>query len=171
MAKKKRNLKAQLTSLIVVGEGPHDKAFLKHMQKLYDGNTGQKVKIDSADGGSPYDIINSTDRKHKHAAFDRRFILMDSDVTIRQQDWTLANNKRIEIITSEPICLEGMLLEVLNRRAPDNAQACKRTLHPELSGPATQPDSYAELFPKPVLDETPKQQIQRLKEVISNGTA
>jgi hypothetical protein len=171
MAKKKRNLRAKLTTLIVVGEGPHDKAFLKHMQKLYDGDTGQKVTIDSADGGSPYNIINSTDRKYKHAAFNRRIILMDSDVTIRQQDRDLARKNKIEIITSEPLCLEGMLLEVLKRRVPATAQACKAALHPDLSGHPTQPESYSELFPKPVLDITPKQQIQRLKEVISNGTA
>jgi len=50
----KRNRKVKLSSLIVVGEGPHDKAFINHMKDLYDNRTsGQKVKVESADGGSP----------------------------------------------------------------------------------------------------------------------
>jgi len=39
MSGKKKHLK--LASLIIVGEGPHDKAFLLHMKDLYDSrNTG-----------------------------------------------------------------------------------------------------------------------------------
>ena len=53
MAKKQRRI--QCSSLIVVGEGPHDKAFINHMKSLYDSrNTGQTVKVESAMGRFPF---------------------------------------------------------------------------------------------------------------------
>ncbi len=82
---KKKSRRVKLASLIVVGEGAHDKAFINYMKSLYDGETGQIVKVDSADGGSPKDIIKTTDRKYKHTAYDRRYILMDSDVPIKSR--------------------------------------------------------------------------------------
>ncbi|WP_250656067.1 hypothetical protein [Alkalimarinus coralli] len=165
---KRKGRKVKLASLIIVGEGPHDKAFLNHMKRLYDGDTGQTVKVDSADGGSPADIIKTTDRKYKHAAYDRRYILMDSDVTIRQQDRDRARKLKIQLVISEPICLEGMLLEVLGQKAPDNNDSCKAKLHPQLCGPPTNHNSYSECFPKLVLDKTNKEQIVTLRQIIAN---
>ena len=130
---KKKSRSVKLASLIVVGEGAHDKAFISHMKSLYDGETGQTVKVDSADGGSPKDIIKTTDRKYKHTAYDRRYTLMDSDVPITQQDRDSARKLKIQLILSEPVCLEGMLLEVLGQRAPNTAASCKASLHPQLS--------------------------------------
>jgi hypothetical protein len=168
MAKRKKLHRVKRATLIIVGEGAHDKAFLNHMKQLYDGETGQAVKVDSADGGSPGNIIQTTNRKYKHADYDRRFILMDADVTIQQQDRDSARKFNIELIISTPVCLEGMLLEVLGQRSPDTSDACKRSLHPSLSGPPTRRDSYAVLFPKQVLDDTKKEQIVLLRNTISN---
>lgn len=78
MARKiKRSL---LSTLIIVGEGTHEKAFLSHLKTLYSANTNQKVKIDSADGGSPQDIVKTAVKKSRHIEYDRKFILMDSDI-------------------------------------------------------------------------------------------
>ena len=40
--------KALLSTVIIVGEGVHEKAFLSYLKELYSFNTGQKVKIDLA---------------------------------------------------------------------------------------------------------------------------
>ena len=167
MPRKRRQVKR--ATLIVVGEGPIEKAFIRHMKNLYDGqNTGQVVKVDSADGGSPADIIKTTVRKYSHAEYDRRYVLMDSDVNIRQQDYDAARKAKIDLIVSRPVCLEGMLLDVLGLPVPDTNASCKAALHPQLSGPPTQADSYAEKFPKPVLDAISKEQIVKLRKSISN---
>jgi len=144
MAKKIRRIK--LSSLIVVGEGPHDGAFLSHMKDLYDSRlTDQKVKIASADGGSPKDILNTV-IKNRHIAYDRKFVLMDSDVALTQKDRELAKRNKIVIYHSEPICLEGMLLDILNENIPATNKACKASLHPKLSGLPTEKSSYSDLF-------------------------
>lgn len=171
MAKKVRqNRRIQQTTLIIVGEGSHEKAFLSHMKVMYDlRNSGQKVKIIKGDGGSPYDVINSTIKKSSHAAYDFKFILMDNDVPIKQQDYDLAKNQNIEILLSEPLCLEGMLLEVIDLKPLNTAEACKKLLHPLLSGKPTEPYSYETLFTKTVLDKTKKLTIVRLKNILSNA--
>jgi len=170
MAKRKPP-KPKLTVLIV-GEGPHDKAFLNHMKSIYDGReTGQKVTVGSADGGSPSDIIKSTLRKRHHAHFDRRFILMDSDVGISHKDRKRAKSAGIELVISSPVCLEGMLLEILGEASFDTNQGCKDALHPQLSGRPTAAKSYAEKFTKPILDGSGKDQIITLRNVIGNTEA
>ena len=167
--KKRRGRRTQLATLIVVGEGPHDQAFINHMKELYDHReTGQKVKVESADGGSPQDIIRYVVKK-KHIDYDRRVILMDSDIPLQPQDEVEARKSKITIIQSTPHCLEGMLLDILGEKSPVNSQACKARLHPRLNGSPAAKESYASLFPKPVLDRTPKQQIVELRTIISNG--
>lgn len=154
--------------MIVVGEGPHDKAFINHLKDLYDNrNTGQKVKIESADGGSPRDILKSA-LKNKHADYDKKYVLMDSDIAVTQQDRDFARKHKIEIIQSTPWCLEGMLLDALGERVPDGNEACKRKLHPMLAGTPTDKNSYRSLFPKEVVDESESEQLIILRELLSN---
>jgi len=164
----KRNRKLKLSSLIVVGEGPHDKAFINHLKDLYDlRNTGQRVKVESADGGSPRDILKSV-LKNMHADFDKKYVLMDSDVVVTQQDRDFARKNKIEIIQSTPCCLEGMLLDALGEQVPSGNEACKRKLHPMLAGVPSDKISYGNLFPKEFVDHSGKEQLVTLRELLSN---
>ncbi|MGO0308785.1 hypothetical protein ACTL6P_19720 [Endozoicomonas acroporae] len=63
-----------------------------------------------------------------------------------------------------------MLLDISGEKIPVNSQACKAKLHPRLNGSPVDKESYASLFPKPVLDQTPKPQIVELRTVISNSS-
>jgi hypothetical protein len=164
----KKNRRVKLSSLIVVGEGPHDKAFINHMKDIYDHRTSeQKVKVESADGGSPKDILRAV-VKNMHAEYDRKSVLMDSDIAISQQNRDFARKHQIEIIQSAPWCLEGMLLDAINKGVPDGNEACKRKLHPLLSGPPTKKASYKELFSKNIIDDSIKEQLIRLRKLLSN---
>jgi hypothetical protein len=66
MAKKKiRN--QQQTTLIIVGEGEHEQAFLQHMKSIYNNRlSGKKVTLDFAGGGSPHDVIKYTVKQTQH---------------------------------------------------------------------------------------------------------
>jgi len=114
-------------------------------------NTGQKIKIVTADGGSPKDIIRSA-FKNKQTDYDRRYVLMDSDISLSAQDRKIAQRNKVTIIQSTPICLEGMLLEVLGQTPPNTNEQCKAMLHPQLSGKPTEKSSYSQKFTKTVLD-------------------
>ncbi|TBR37399.1 RloB domain-containing protein [Marinomonas agarivorans] len=166
MAKKNRRVK--LSSLLIVCEGPHDKAFINHLKDLYDNrNTGQKVKVESADGGSPRDILKSAS-KNKHADYDKKYVLMDSDIPVTQQDWDFARNHKIEIIQSTPCCLEGMLLDALGEQVPDGNSACKGKFHSMLEGAPTEKKSYSIRFSKEIVDGSEKEQLVTLRKLLSN---
>ena len=163
MASKRKPL---LSTLIIVGEGPVEKAFLSYLKELYAQNSGQKVKIDAADGGSPENIVKKTIGKTKHADYDRKFILMDSDIEISDKIRATARKANIEIIQSEPLCLEGMLLDLLGLKVPSTNQKCKDLLHPKLSGAATAKDSYKSLITKEILQSSSIEQIQDLIKIM-----
>jgi len=166
--KKIRRIK--LATLLIVGEGVHEKAFLQHMKLLYDGENDQAVKVDAASGGSPIEVIDETIRKYNHADYSRKVILLDEDVVIRQQDRDKARKNKIELIVSAPVCLEGMLLEILGCKVAEFSSAadCKKQLHPMLTAEPTKSTSYARLFTKEVLDSATKEQVIRLKILICN---
>ena len=167
----KKNRRVALTALIIVGEGPHDKAFINHLKDLYDNrNTGQTVKVESATGGSPRSILMSA-LKHKHVDYVKKCVLMDSDVTITQQDRDFAKTNHIEIIESKPCCLEGMLLKTLGENVPNGNHACKAKLHPMLAGEATNKASYSKLFTKDVIDKAKESALVTLRQRLSNSTS
>jgi len=168
MARKRQVLKA---TLLIVGEGAHEKAFLQYLKSLYDHReSGQTIKVDAASGGSPIEIIDDTIRKNNHAEYDRKVILLDTDVVIKQQDRDKARKHKIELIESTPICLDGMLLDLLghNISATSSATDCKHRLHALLNGDPTSIASYSALFPINILNATTKPQIQRLISLLKN---
>ena len=166
-----RRKKAQpkLKTLIIYGECPCDKVFLEHMKQIYDGReSGQRVNIDSADGGSPEHIIETVVRNSRHTEYDRCYILLDSDIPITQEDRKKAGKNKIELVESAPHCLEGMLLDVLGQPIPANSKACKKVLCPKLDGKPTERKAYSALFSRQVLDNTEKEQIVILRNIIGN---
>lgn len=164
----RRNKKVVVTTLIIVGEGACEKAFLGHLKQLFSNNTNQKVKVDSADGGSPYDIVNTTVKKTRHIAYDKKYILIDSDIVIDEKTKKLAKENNIQIIESMPLCLEGMLLNVLGQKVPLTSVQCKNILHPQLSGAPTDKDSYGTLFTKNVLENSSVSSINELVDIMKN---
>lgn len=170
MAKKKTTKKIQQTTLFVMGEGEGDKAFLEHFKSLYnERNSGKKIKLDHAGGGSPHNVIKYTQKVTQHIEYDNIYILIDSDVMVKNDDLKIADEKGFVILYSTPICLEGMLLKVLNQPIPHTNDECKRVLYPQLSGNPTQKESYLPLFNKPVLDNSNHNTIVQLKEIFSKN--
>jgi len=170
MARASKKRRVKLATLLVVGEGLAEKAFIEHMKGLYSQNTGQKVTVKGEGGGSPSVMIFNVLKNYQHAKYDRVILMLDEDVPITAQDEAKARRNNITLIVSSPVCLEGMLLSILEQVIPFGASssACKDLLHPQLSGSATRKESYSNLFPKPLLDRTEKAQIVSLRELLSN---
>ena len=170
MAKRNKARSVNHTTLLVMGEGEHDKAFVNHMKGIYySRGSGVKITVRFSGGGSLHDIIKDTVKKTRHESYDSTYILMDKDVTIKQQDFDIANKQGISILLSKPLCLEGMLLNILNERVPNTSIKCKELLHPKLSGHPIYPDSYSPLFDKPVLDASTHETIHSLRSLIQKG--
>jgi len=164
----KRIKKVVVPTLLIVGEGACEKAFLSHLKQLFSNNINQRVKVDSADGGSPYKIVYTTIKKTKHTKYNKKYILMDSDIVIDQKTKKLAKDNNINIIESTPICLEGMLLGVLGEKIPSRPDECKNSLYDKLSGPATDKNSYGSLFTKGLLENSNVISIKKIVSVMKN---
>lgn len=150
-----------------MGEGEQDKAFLSHMKGIYhERGYGSKITLDFSSGGSPHDIIKDTVKKSLHVGYDQKFILMDRDVPVNQQDIKAAKNSGIKILYSKPLCLEGMLLNVLGQNIPHTAQKCKSASHLQLSDSPARSKSYEPLFAKPVLDQSTHATIKQLRSLL-----
>ena len=153
-------------TLLVIGEGAHELAFLKHLKAIF-GSSELEITIDASNGGSPYDVINTAVKYRHGATFDRRAVLLDSDIVLTAQATKLAQSHGVEVIQSSPVCFEGMLLQILDRTPPQTSPLCKAELHPLLNGHPTQMASYAELFDWSVLNACKLAAIKRLREFMA----
>lgn len=157
-------------TLLVVGEGASEKAFVRYLRTLFGRNSNQRVTIESEDGGGPKSMIDNVIRKHRHQDFNHKALLLDEDKEIPANARRKAEKNQLELIISRPVCLEGMLLEVLGEKVPADASAsdCKARLRPKLGEPSTNWQAYENCFPQTVLDTTSVQAIARLRELLKN---
>jgi len=177
--KRNRNLRstvrqAKKTTLLIVGEGPADQAFLKHLhQQFRDTDSALRPKIEKQSGGSPGNMLSNAIRKYRNDDYDHRFLVLDSDVVISQQDRDKARQKGYQILLWSPVCLEGALLDLLGEKigAQETAQQLKARLHPRLSGKASEQRAYQLLFTKEVLEAASNDSINQLRGILTGGTA
>jgi hypothetical protein len=167
MVKRAKRRLAQ-SSLLIIAEGPIDKAFLEHLKDLYDSrHSGQRIKIEAGDGGSPRDVIKKA-LGWQQIAYDKKYVLIDDDVMLSASDRKLAKNKGIQILQSTPVCLEGMILRVLKQKAPATNKACKSVFHPMLTGKPNSKSSYKAVLTKEIFDECEDNVIQNLIRIMKN---
>lgn len=157
MARKGGNKPALIkATLLIVGEGADDKAFVTHMKNLFcPRGCGLSVKVEAGDGGSPGNIIANASRSFSSVDYSRRVIILDADIPPSQSEIGEARKKGYEIFLWSPKCLEGALLEVLGERVGqhETSQQLKDRLHPRLKGHHTEYKAYEVLFSKPVLEK------------------
>lgn len=130
-------------TLLIVGEGRHEEAFLNHLKKLYvPRGCGLSVTIKNARGKGAQHVIKWTVRQIAIADYDVVAALLDTDT-----DWTpktekLARKKKIQVLKSEP-CFEAMMLRLIGKPAIGDAHALKRQFAPLVNNDATQREHYA----------------------------
>lgn len=135
-------------TLLIVGEGRHEEAFLKHVKKLFaPRGCNLKVTIKQAGGKGAQHVVDWTRRQVANTAYDTVAALLDTDT-----DWTvtvekIAKQKKITLLKSD-ICLEAMLLRALGQIPVGDAQSLKKQFAPYVSNDATCPDNYSRYFGK-----------------------
>lgn len=172
---KRSNRRVRLHStLLIVGEGPDDRAFIAHAKSLFcPRDCGLSVKVESGDGGSPGNIITNAIRSYRNGDYDRRYLLLDADLPPAEQERQQAQNAGYSIILWRPQCLEGALLDVLGEPVRDHetSQQLKQRLHPMLTGHHTDPKAYSARFPRELLEATRNHSLSQLRRVLLNQPA
>lgn len=137
--------KAQRT-LLIVGEGRHEEAFLNHLKQLYvPRGCGLSVTIKNARGKGALHVVKWTAGQAAIAKYDAVAALLDTDTDWDAKVERLAKSKKIHVLKSEP-CFEAMMLRLIGKTPAGNAHALKAQLAPYVNNDATQREHYAANF-------------------------
>jgi len=140
-------------TLLLVGEGDCEVAFLTHLKALYaPRGCGLRTTLMNAHGKGPGHVVDYAVRQCLNADYDLRGAVLDTDLPWPPKLAKRARAHRIVLIRSEP-CLEGLLLRILNLPVPEDSDDCKRALQGRLPGKPTEPSSYAQLFDRGLLED------------------
>jgi hypothetical protein len=129
-------------SKLIIGEGKEDeKKFLCHMKDIYyKRNEHYTIRLLPAQGGGPKSVIAFTEKQIQNINYDEIVILLDEIPNIEKElnnkEKNFIKDKKIKLLVSSPICLEGMLLQIKGIALPKSkkAKACKKRLNERLSG-------------------------------------
>ena len=140
-------------TILLVGEGTADWAFLKHIKSLYvSRGCGVSATVRNAHGKGPKHVVDYAIRQCRNAAYDRVVALLDTDLEMSAAVRRRAKSTKIQIIGATP-CLEGLLLKILREHVPTTSAECKARTGDRLPAQLTVPEDYQEKFPKHLLDE------------------
>jgi len=138
-------LKARQT-LLIVGEGRHEEAFLNHLKRLYVvRGCGLSVTVKNARGKGAKHVVEWTIRQIANAAYDDVAVLLDTDKDWSQAVANKAKKGKIVVFASDP-CFEAVLLRALGKHPVGDAKALKKAVAPFLNNDPTVRDNYEEHF-------------------------
>jgi RloB-like protein len=158
-------IRTQRKTLLAIGEGDTEVAFLKHVRSLYCSDRfGVNMIIKNANGRGPDNVINHAVRSSKQASYDRQLCLLDTDIKWSDKIVKVAKIHRISLIGSTP-CIEGLLLLIFGEKVPDQSANCKKTLQQLTKNDMSEVNHYKTHFPKQHLD-TVRQEISVLNELL-----
>ncbi|MFH1289051.1 MAG: RloB domain-containing protein [bacterium] len=101
------------TAILIVGEGPTEKAFLQYLKELYVTRDDDiVVKIECGSGGSPKCVVQKAKRLCGSRAYDKCFVLIDADRLSENDCKINKHTKKIRILKATPN-IEGLFLAIL----------------------------------------------------------
>ncbi len=141
-----------LKTVLIVGEGDTEKAFLDHLKRLYvTRGCGVTVTVRNAHGKGPGNVIDAAMRHAKNGDFDIVAVLMDTDLPWTDEVRALAREHRICLVGATP-CVDGLLLQILGERIPAQSNRCKGAFHAHLGRKPFVREAYEPDFSKLLLD-------------------
>lgn len=133
-------------TLLIVGEGYHEEAFLHHVKQLYaPRGCGLSVTVKNARGKGAKHVVEWTGRQIANTAYDTAAVLLDTDTDWSQAVAKFAKTKKIRVLTSEP-CFDALMLRLVGENPCGDAKAMKKQLAPYVKQDATRRDHYAAYF-------------------------
>lgn len=157
-------------TLLLFGEGFNEEMFLKYLRSQYTRDRGIAVTIKKGKGGTADGIV--IEAAKMPGAFDRKIVILDNDKpkTEMEKARREAKNRNIELIENTP-CLEFLLLSIMNsekKPTGKNSVWCKNEFESKYlkKQKRGEPDEYAKLFPKDLLDKQ-RSKIEELNKLIA----
>lgn len=141
---------ATYSTILLVGEGAAEEAFLTHLKRLYvPRGSGLKVFVRNARGKGAKHVVEWASRQI--GAYDKRAVLLDTD-----QDWSdavarKAKASKIVVCKSEPH-FEAMMLRLLGLSDVGSSTVLKARLAPYLNNNALNVENYSLHFGRDCLN-------------------
>ena len=138
-------------TLLLVGEGATEVAFLRHVKSLYvSRGWGLSVAIKDAHGKGAKHVIDWTSRQI--GDYSKKAAMVDTD-----QDWSdavqkKANASKITVLKSEPQ-IEALLLRILGESDVGDAVQLKKRLKKIMNRDLLNQDDYSNHFDRDRLEE------------------
>lgn len=140
------------TTVLIVGEGDTEKAFLDHLKSQYvTRGCGVSVTIRNAHGKGPENVVDVAIRHARGADYTLVAVLMDTDLPWSSALRKLARTKKICLIGANPCC-DGLLLHILAESVPEESAQCKAKLIERLEKKPVVTEAYRNDFTKVLLD-------------------
>lgn len=141
------------TTVLVVGEGDTEKAFLDYLKSLYvTRGCGVSVTIRNAHGKGPMNVVDTAIRQSRIGGYKVVAVLMDTDLQWTDDVVKLARKHRLCLIGATP-CTDGLLLQILGAQVPEQSPRCKVALHARMHRKPFVKEAYLQDFSKQLLDE------------------
>ncbi|MFH1868632.1 MAG: RloB family protein [Candidatus Omnitrophota bacterium] len=161
VARRKSPVRRTKKTILIVGEGSTEKAFLRYVKELYiTRDMNISVSVGCGSGGSPRNVVEKAIRLCGSRGYDKCFVLIDADIPFNADKKLLSRMNRkpkIEFLKSTP-CIEGMFLTILGHDGNVAREKCKNTFESRYlpSDKKTDKRLYERLFSKEILDEKRK---------------
>jgi hypothetical protein len=167
---KKRLVRRAKRTVLLVGEGDDEVAFLKHVKSIYIlRESGTAVTIKNAYGGGAENVIKVAVRQSANADYDHVAALFDTDAGWTDAAKNEAHRKKIITLKSDP-CFEVTLLRAVARATQSRGNTLKHEFRAFLGGSPSNSASYAKKFPRETLEQAAKreQTLQQLINLLTN---
>lgn len=151
-------------TLLIVGEGHTEKAFINHLKSIYCIRE-INVEVINARGKGPEHILNHAIGCQAHTPRDLVGVLLDTDLTWPKDLVKSMSRDGFQLMGSLP-CIDGLILDIIDAPKPKLSQACKDKLFSILPGPCTDKNTYSLLLAKPVLEQA-RQKVEVLNDLIN----
>jgi len=157
-ARRKKPVRRTKKTILIVGEGATEKAFLRYLKELYiTRDMDIAVNVECGFGGSPRNVVEKAIRLCGGRNYDKCFVLIDADIPLSANKTLLARMKRrpaTEVLISTP-CIEGLFLTILEHDVKISSDKCKSIFESTYltSDRKTDKRAYERLFPKKMLDK------------------
>lgn len=140
----KQAWKVQKT-LLIVGEGRHDEAFLNHIKRLPGAHgQGVRITIKNARGKGALNVIDYAAKLSRNFGYDHVAALFDTDTDWSPKAAKKAKQEKIQVLLADP-CLEAMLLRAIGK-VPGPPHQLKAQFAPYVGNDPCTPASYATHF-------------------------
>lgn len=138
-------------TLLIVGEGHSEKAFLNHLKLHY---CVKEINVDvvNARGKGPEHILNYALNCQEYSPRNMVGVLLDTDLKWPSDLVKRTSEQGFQLMGTIP-CIDGFLLDILNETKPNGSQKCKDKLLNILPGPSTDKDTYSTVLSKDILDK------------------